>query len=349
MAFLGLAQADRQGNLNVSKFGPRLAGAGGFINISQNAKKVVFVGTFTAGKLEVAIENERLRILSEGNVRKFVDEVEHRTFSGTYAVQRDQPVLYVTERCVFKLTREGLELIEVAPGIDIDREILAQMDFRPLTRRDPAVMDRRIFAPEPMGLRDDLLRMPIERRFAYHPKDNRFFVNFEGHVVRSRDDVERIRQIVEATLSPLGRKVHVVVNYDNFKISPDVIDEYSTMVGDLADRFYSGATRYTTSSFMRAKLGAAFKRRALSPHIYESADEARRICRHWKTRSRPEQARRGAHDKACESRSPGAQIGERGLQCHGKNVEPGDRQCSDGHCQAKPFAFPALCREAQGG
>jgi propionate CoA-transferase len=274
-AFLGLAQADRQGNLNVSKFGPRLAGAGGFINISQNAKKVVFVGTFTAGKLEVAIENQRLRILNEGKVRKFVDEVEHRTFSGSYAVQRNQPVLYVTERCVFKLTREGLELIEVAPGIDIDREILAQMEFRPITRRDPAVMDRRIFAPEPMGLRDDLLRMPIERRFAYHPKDNRFFVNFEGHVVRGKHDVDRIREIVEATLSPLGRKVHVVVNYDNFKISPDVLDEYSTMVGDLADRFYSGATRYTTSSFMRAKLGAAFKRRALSPHIYESADEAR--------------------------------------------------------------------------
>ena len=150
-AFLGLAQADQQGNLNVSKFGPRLAGAGGFINISQNAKKVVFVGTFTAGGLQIAIENGRLRIVSEGKLKKFVREVEHRTFSGSYAVKRGQPVLYVTERCVFKLTKDGLELIEVAPGIDVERDILAQMEFRPVMRRDPAIMDRRIFLPRADG------------------------------------------------------------------------------------------------------------------------------------------------------------------------------------------------------
>jgi propionate CoA-transferase len=274
VAFLGLAQADRQGNLNVSKFGPRLAGAGGFINISQNAKKVVFVGTFVAGRLQLAVTDGQLRIVKDGDLRKFVDEVEHRTFSGSYAVKRGQVVLYVTERCVFELRDEGLELIEIAPGVDIERDVLSRMDFRPMIRRDPAKMDRRIFVPEPMGLRDDLLRMPFEQRFTYHPKQNQFFVNFEGHVVRNQQDVERIRHMFEKLLSPLGKKVHVIVNYDNFQIFPDIIDAYSEMVRDLADRFYSGATRYTTSGFLRSKLGDAFNRRAVAPHIYESAEEA---------------------------------------------------------------------------
>jgi len=274
-AFLGLAQADREGNLNVSKFGPRLAGAGGFINISQNAKQVVFVGTFTAGRLQVAVQDGRLRVVSEGNLPKFVKEVEHRTFSGGLAAKRRQPVLYVTERCVFDLTEEGLELIEVAPGIDIERDILARMAFRPIMRRDPMIMDKRIFLEEQMGLRDDLLRMPLERRFTYHPQQNQFFVNFEGHVIRNHKDIEQARRIVEDMLSPLGRKVYVIVNYDNFKIYPDMIDEYIAMVRDVADRFYYAATRYTTNAFLRKKLGAALNRRALAPHIYESADEAR--------------------------------------------------------------------------
>jgi propionate CoA-transferase len=272
-AFLGLAQADREGNLNVSKFGPRLAGAGGFINISQNAKKLVFVGTFTAGRLSVTVENGSLRIVKDGDLAKFITEVEHRTFSGRYAAQRGQPVLYVTERCVFKLTPDGLELIEVAPGVDIDRDILARMEFRPIVR-NPLLMDKRIFATGPMGLRDQLLRMPIEQRFTYRPDENLFFVNLEGHRIHNHDDVEEVRRIVESKLAPLGRKVYAIVNYDNFEIFPDIIDEYSAMVRDLVDRFYSGVTRYTTSSFLRAKLGDALKQRALAPHIYASADEA---------------------------------------------------------------------------
>ncbi len=275
IAFLGLAQADREGNLNVSRFGPRLAGAGGFINISQSARKVVFVGTFNAGRQSIAIEDGRLRIVRDGGQRKFLDAVEHRTFSGRHAVAAGRPVMYVTERCVFTLGEQGLELVEVAPGVDLERDILAQLPFRPLMRRPPVPMDARIFRDDVMGLRDDLLRLPLEQRLTFDPARDLLFLNFEGLVVRTLHDVEAIRRGVEQRLAPLQRRVFGIVNYDNFRIDPAVVDAYSDMVRDLVGRFYSGVTRYTTSAFLRMKLGDALERRNVAPHIYESADEAR--------------------------------------------------------------------------
>lgn len=152
LAYLGLAECDETGNINVSKMGPRITGCGGFINITQNAKRVFFCGSFTAKGLKIKAANGKLVIENEGSVKKFLKKVNHVTFSGDYARQVKQPVLYLTERCVFELKDDGLHLIEVAPGIDIDKDILAHMEFKPIIK-EPKLMDARIFTDAIMGIK----------------------------------------------------------------------------------------------------------------------------------------------------------------------------------------------------
>ncbi|MDK2822061.1 MAG: propionate CoA-transferase [Clostridia bacterium] len=158
IAFLGLAQADREGNINVSKFGTRIAGCGGFINISQNAKKVVFCGTLTAGGLKVTIQDGKLKIINEGVQKKFVNRVQQITFSGEYAQEKKQPVLYITERAVFELKPNGIVLTEIAPGIDLEKDVLNQIDFEVKISDNLKQMDKRIFYPQPMGIKEEILR-----------------------------------------------------------------------------------------------------------------------------------------------------------------------------------------------
>jgi len=131
IAFLGMGEADAEGNVNVSRLGGTLIGPGGFIEIAQNAKKVVFCGTFDAQGTRMEYTGGSLRILQPGKVRKFVNRVEHITFSGAFARAHGQEVLYITERAVFRLGEPGLEIVEVAPGIEIDRDILPHMGFAP--------------------------------------------------------------------------------------------------------------------------------------------------------------------------------------------------------------------------
>ena len=152
IAFLGLAQVDAMGNINVSRFGTKIPGCGGFIDITQNAKEVVFCGTFTASGLKIGIREGRLEIITEGKINKFIKQVEHITFSGRYAQKTGQKVLYVTERAVFRLSENGLELIEIAPGIDLQKDILAHMDFIPVIPEKIKEMDYRLFRKEKMGL-----------------------------------------------------------------------------------------------------------------------------------------------------------------------------------------------------
>jgi propionate CoA-transferase len=272
-AFLGAAEVDEEGNVNVSKFGPRFVGPGGFINISQNAKKVVFVGTFTAGNLQVSITNGMLSIDQEGKERKFIKQVEQKTFSGRYAAHNHKPVLYVTERCVFSLTQEGMELIEIAPGVDLQKNVLDQMAFRPIIKGTLKLMDARIFATEAMGLNNELLTIPLEERLIYNAKENVFFVNFENLCIRSGGEIDKIRSLIRQILEPLPKKVHAIVNYDNFNILPDLVGDYTDLIND-ALQYYEGVTRYTTSAFLRMKMGDELGKRPFAPYIYESPEEA---------------------------------------------------------------------------
>lgn len=272
-AFLGMAQADRFGNVNVSRFGPKLAGSGGFINISQNAKSVAFLGTFLAPSRSKIVDGKLVTVDGPA-APKFLDEVEQRTFSGEYAAAAGQPVVYITERCVFRLTRDGLELIEIAPGIDLEKDILAHVGFTPIINSEPKLMDARLFRDEPMGLTDELLTVPLEARFTYDTDRNTFFLNMEGMSLRTHADIEAIASEVDKRLAAIGKKVPVAVNYDNFYLAPHLEDDYVSAVRRLADRYYESVTRYTTSSFMRLKLGGQLAERGLAPHIYESRQEA---------------------------------------------------------------------------
>ncbi len=154
MGIVGLAEVDKYGNVNVSKFGTRVTGPGGFINITQSTHKIIFMGTFTTDGLEEEIKNGQLHILEEGKKNKFVDHVQQITFSAEQAIKNHQEILYVTERCVFELREEGVVLTEIAPGVDIEKDILAHMDFKPIIAPDLKFMDPRIFFDFKMGMKE---------------------------------------------------------------------------------------------------------------------------------------------------------------------------------------------------
>lgn len=261
MACLGLAEVDRAGNVNVSRFGPRLAGAGGFINISQNARKVVFAGTFTASGLRLGIEEARLKILSEGRAHKFNASVEQVTFSGPRARRLGQPVLFVTERCVFQLDPDGLRLTEVAPGIDPDRDILPLMGFAPLPGDPPALMDSRIFAEGRMGLRDDLLAVDLQRRVVWDAGKQILFINLSRMTIASVTDMTRICDQVRQVVTPLGRRVDAVVNYDLTRIERSVEHDWFDIVDGLERDLYGRVTRYASTAFFRRRLGHTLEQR----------------------------------------------------------------------------------------
>ncbi len=254
LAVLGMAECDAQGNVNVSRFGPKLAGAGGFINISQNAKTVVFAGTFSAGGLEVKVGGGKLAIVREGRAFKFGAQVQQVTFAGARAAAGGQRVLYVTERCVFELSPQGLVLTEVAPGVDLERDILRRMAFAPLMPEAPQPMDARLFADEPVGLRHLLLDPDLPRRIHYDAARDTLFLNFRHLQVRTAADVEAIRSAVDERCHAIGHRVDVVVNYDGFQVAPGLEDAYAAMAQAMQRRHYGEVKRYASGAFKRMKI-----------------------------------------------------------------------------------------------
>ena len=273
MTCLGMAECDEACNVNPSAFGGKLNGCGGFINISQNARTVVFAGTFTVGGLDVAVEGGKLKIVQEGRSKKFIREVEQNTFSGPFAQERSQPVIYVTERCVFQLTSEGLELIEIAPGVDIERDILPHMEFSPIIKQ-PTLMDARIFREEPMDLIKDLLNLNLCERVSYDAPRNILFLNLEGFVVRTKADIDDLREAIIAGCKQAGKRVNSVVNHDGFKIADGLYDNYAEMIEYLMEHYYATTTRYATNGFLRLKMQEALKKRGLAPHVFERKEDA---------------------------------------------------------------------------
>ncbi len=183
-------------------------------------------------------------------------------------------MLYVTERCVFRLTPDGLALAEVAPGVDAERDILRQLPFAPVGDA-PEPMDPAIFQPEPMGLRDRLLDIHMEDRLSYEPETNMLFMNLSGLRVRTQDDIDRIREVVDNFLRPIGKRVKAIINYDSFDADPEILGAYMDLVHYVEKTYYLEVSRYTTSGFMRLKLGKGLGDRKVSSQVYETRAEAR--------------------------------------------------------------------------
>jgi len=275
IAYLGFGECDARGNVNASRFGDRRPGCGGFINIAQHSRKVVFVGNFLAGGLRTDVKDGRLAILQEGRHRKFVERVLQVTFNGELAAAEGRAVLFVTERCVFRLGPRGIVLTELAPGVELERDVLAHLPFAPPIE-GPRLMDPALFGPAPLKLRERLLDVRIDDRLTYDEATNTVYMNYAGMRVRSSADVERIVASVDRLLGPLAHRVNAIVNYDGFRVDDDAMPAYMDAVKYVSERYYVNVTRYAHSGLMRHLLGTELARRALDAQVYETEDEAQR-------------------------------------------------------------------------
>ena len=263
--FLGAAQVSKCGDVNVSRMSKnRLTGPGGFIDISQSTRNIIFVTPLTTKGLDIDFPGDgTMKVVTEGQVKKFVSEVFETTFSGDEAVRRGQTVFYITERAVFRRSAayKNLELIEIAPGIDLQRDVLDQLDFEPVVSKNLKSMDPRIFRTEKMGIRSELFGS-LEERFSYHEEDHTMFLDLFGVNIDSEDDIKWLCDGVGFTLEPLVEakgKIDMVVNYDGFDIRKDLEEKYNAALKVLSDKYYKSVIRFAGKAFKRAKLGSQLK------------------------------------------------------------------------------------------
>ena len=275
IACLGFAECDGKGNVNASRFANRVSGCGGFINISQNSKKVIFLGTFSSGGLKTRIADGKLSIENEGKHQKFVKEVGQVTFSGARAAREGRKVYYVTERCVFRLVEGGMELIEIAPGIDLRRDILRHLPFDPIIINTPQLMPDVLFRPERMGLQRLISKLGLDRRISYNPDTNMLFLDFSGMRINTISEVTRVRDGVEAVLKPLAQKVDAIINYDGFWVNPEISDKYMEAVHYIQSRYYHKASRFTTNGFARIQLAKGLNAHQVHSGVVGNFTEAK--------------------------------------------------------------------------
>jgi propionate CoA-transferase len=270
--FLGAAEVMPNGDVNVSRVAAdKLTGPGGFIEITHATPSVTFMTTFTTKGLEVGFSpTGSVSVLKEGRLKKFVNKSLEVTFNASEAVKRGQKIRYVTERAVFKRNaqNEVLELIEIAPGVDLQRDILDQMEFEPIISPNLKTMDRKLFMDDPMGLWDLFFNKPISERMHYHADDHTMFVDLSGVQIAKEDDIHHLVKGVEDVLRPLVAKhgkINMVVNYDGFDCKQKLNKKYQEAVAVLQEKYYASARRFAGAAFRRVQLGKTLQMHSWDP------------------------------------------------------------------------------------
>jgi propionate CoA-transferase len=195
-------------------------------------------------------------------------------------------VLYITERCVLRLGDVGLELIEIAPGVDLTRDVMARMGFRPKIARDLREMDAAIFSDAPLGL-GERSPLTLDERVDYRAKDDLVFINFEGLTLDTVEEAEALAAFLGRRLNDVGRRVNLIVNYDNFELGRAAAPRFFEMVREHDQSYFQSSTRYSTDAFLRRKLGRAFADARLSQTIYRSFEEGNHALGEHRARRRP--------------------------------------------------------------